>query len=321
MKKQVWFSILCVLLAVFFLWWGIRPIVSTTADVQADTVALLLDTDIGTTALQMKQGAKLAAKEQKLELITAAPDYAGSTVIRQAELLEELLAKNVKAILLVPVKGEDLSSALAAAAQQKVPVLMLGETLDTEGIACAIGDDDEAVGALAAQALLKRLSGPGRIMLITGEADDNAATRRLLGATGVLEAQEDLTILCRTTLPGQTPEELIALLSTFSGVNGILCLTNGSTEIAAKAMGRLQGNICLVGMDCGQNRTTYMENRQVDAMVLGMPYAMGYLGVQFAATALAGGKIPTLYYTESRVIDLSNMYLPENQKLAFPILQ
>jgi ribose transport system substrate-binding protein len=321
MTRRVWFSIACVLLAVFFLWWGVNPIVSTTADVQTDTVALLLDTDIGTTALQMKQGAKLAAKEQKLELLTAAPDYAGSTVVRQADLMMELLSKNVSAILLVPVKGEDLTAALAAAAQQKVPVLTLGETLSTQGVTCAIGDDDEAVGALAAQALLARLQGAGKIILITGEETDRAAAQRLQGAMGVLDAQEDLTVVSRTTLAGQTPEELLALLAAFPDTNGILCLTNNNTEIAAKAVGRLEQDICLVGLDCGQNRTTYMENRQVDAMVLGMPYAMGYLGVQFSATALAGGSIPTQYYTESRVIDLRNMYLPENQKLAFPILQ
>ena len=73
-------------------------------------------------------------------------------------------------------------------------------------------------------------------------------------------------------------------------------------------------------MDCGQNRTTYLENRQVDAMVLGMPFAMGYLGVQFAVDRLNGKTLPAHYYTESRVIDSENMYLPENQKLAFPMV-
>jgi len=321
MKKRIWFSVFCVLLAVFFLWWGIRPVVSTTTEEEADTVALLLDTDIGTTALQIKQGAKLAAKEQKMELLTTTADDAGSAAHGQAETMMELLAKNVAAILLVPVEGEDLSQALDAAARQKVPVLTLGETLDADGVACAIGSDNEEVGALAARALLEKLAGPGSVILITGGQDDAAAAARLKSAETVLEADEDLTILCRTPLWTDTPEEVLTLLAGYQHVDGILCLTDDDTETVAKAMGRLERHICLVGMDCGQNRATYMENRQVDAMVLGMPYAMGYLGVQFAAGALAGDEVPERFDTESRVIDLNNMYLPENQKLAFPILQ
>ncbi len=321
MKKRVCFSILCVLLAVFFLWWGVRPIVSPATEEATATIGLLLDTDIGTTALQMKQGAKLAAKEQRMELDTAAPDYTSSAVKRQSDLLLEMLSKNVSAILLVPAKEEDLSAALAAAAQKKVPVLTLGETLQDDNIVCAVGSDNEAVGALAANALLDRLPDPRRILLVTGEEGDAAAALRLAGARRVLDAAAGLTILRQTALAEQTPEALLAILAEFPYANGILCLTDDSTEAAAKAMSRLETDICLVGMDCGQNRTLYMENRQVDAMVLGMPYAMGYLGVQFAAKAISGTEIPGFYHTETRVIDLGNMYLPENQKLAFPILQ
>lgn len=321
MKRQIWIAVLCVALAAFFLVWGVRPVVSTQTAVEANTVALLLDTDIGTGALQMKQGAKLAAKEQKVELISAAPDYAGGTVISQAELMTELLEKNVKAILLVPSQSEDLTEALAQAEQKNVPVLVLGETSLTGKIACVIGDNNEDVGRLAAKALLERLPDPGKILLIIGAAGDTAASLRLKGATAVLNNDPSLSILCRAADAGKTPEDLLALIATYPGLNGILCLTGESTEIAAKAVSRLNGELCLVGLDCGQNRTTYLENRQVDAMVLGMPYAMGYLGVQFAAQALAGREIPAHYYTESRIINLENMYLPENQKLAFPMLQ
>jgi ribose transport system substrate-binding protein len=321
MKKRIVFSIFCVLLAVFFLWWGVNPIVSTSTEEAAVVVALLLDTDIGTTAQQIKQGAKLAAKERKVDLLTVTTDEEGGAAGSQAELIAELLGENVKAIVLVPAQGEDLSQALEAARQQKVPVLTLGETASDGTVACEIGNDNEEVGRLAGEALVQRLTAPGRVILVEGEADDAAAALRLAGAASVLDAHGDVSVLCRTTLSTQTPEELLAILDTCPDVNGILCLTGEGTETAAKTMGRLDRDICLVGMDCGQNRTTYLENRQVDAMVLGMPYAMGYLGVQYAAAALNGEDIPAWYHTESRVIDLSNMYLPENQKLAFPILQ
>ncbi len=321
MRRHVWISILCVLLAGVTLWWGLNPVISTEAQVEANIVALVLDTDIGTGALQMKQGAKLAAKEQQVELLTAAPDYAGGLAISQAELLKQQIEKNVKAVILVPVKGEDLTGALLLAAERNVPVLTLGEGATDGEIACTIGGDSQKAGELAAQALLTRLETPGRILLITGEDGDDAAALRLSGALPVLKADGALSILLQTPLKGRTADDMLALMDAYPDLNGMLCLTGESTEVAAKAMGRRHQSICLVGMDCGQNGTTYLENRQVDAMVLGMPFAMGYLGVQFAVKALAGEKVPRQYFTESRVIDLENMYLPENQKLAFPLLQ
>lgn len=321
MRKRIFLSIFCVCMAALLLWWGVNPIASQETEVEAATVGLLLDTDIGTGALQMKQGAKLAAKEQKVELTTVAPDNAGTTVIGQAELLLSLLDKGVKAILLVPATGEDLSYALKQAEALGVPVLTLGGTPLPGKVTCTIGDDYRAVGRLAAQALADRLRPPASVLVLAGAPEDSEAALRLEGALPVLENAPGITLVASTYPADASPEGLSALFAAYPGLNGVLCLTGAGTENAAKAMSRQGKTLCLVGIDCGQNRTTYLENRQVDAMVLGMPFAMGYLGVQFAAQSLAGQSIPASYSTESRVIDVDNMYLPENQKLAFPILQ
>ncbi len=321
MRKHVIVSILCVLLAVLTLIWGLTPITSTHTQVSGGTVALLLDTDIGAGALQMKQGAKQAAKEQKVELITATADYSANAAQSQADLMMQLLSRNVKAVLLVPVQGADLSEPLKEAERRKVPVLTLGETPILGGTACTISANHEEAGALAAQALLDRLTVPGRALLLTGDAADDAAALRKKGTMKVLEGKSDFQVLREASLDGKSPDDVLAILQSSREINCILALTGNATETCALAMGRYAMDIPLVGMDCGQNRNLYLENGQVDAMVLGMPFAMGYLGVQFAMQALSGKDIPDWYFTESRVIDNENMYLPENQKLAFPLLQ
>ena len=321
MKKHVVVSVLCAALAALALIWGLTPVVSTRTQVAGGTVALLLDTDIGAGALQMKQGAKQAAREQKVELLTATADYTADAAKSQAQWMMQLLEQNVRALLLVPVQGADLSGPLAEAERRKVPVLSLGETPILNGTACTISADHQEAGALAAKALIDRLKKPGRVLLIVGDAEDMAAGLRKSGAMPILSAQPDIQIVTETTLTGRTADDVLAMLAANPGVNGILVLTGAGTETCALAMGRSQMDIPLVGMDCGQNRNLYLESGQVDAMVLGMPFAMGYLGVQFAMQALSGKDIPDWYYTESRVIDRENMYLPENQKLAFPLLQ
>lgn len=321
MKKHVIVSILCIALSALALIWGLTPVVNTRTQVTGGTVALLLDTDIGAGALQMKQGAKQAAKELKVDLITATADYSGDAANSQADLMMQLLERDVRALILVPVQGADLTIPMKEAKRRKVPVLTLGESPITGGSDCTISANHQEAGALAAKALIERMGKPNYVLLITGDDSDVAASLRKTGAMPVLSAEPDLQIVEQTPLEGKTADDVLHLLASNPQINGILVLTGSGTEACALAMGRSGTDIPLVGMDCGQNRNLYLESGQVDAMVLGMPFAMGYLGVQFSIKALSGKSIPGWYYTESRVIDKENMYLPENQKLAFPLLQ
>ena len=321
MKRNTWLSLVCVVLAAVSLWWGFTPVESTETTTETTAVALILDTDIGFSALQLKQGAKQAAKERGLDITTAAPDYAGSQIISQSDLILESLEGGAEAILLVPSRNEDLSGALKTAVESGVPVLSLRETLDSDEIACTISDNHESAGAMAAQALIDRLGADGGSILVLGEEGGNTFTLTLQGAEEALGKPNNITVTYQIAQSGDDIPSIAEMLEEDPDIDGILCLTGEYTEAAALIMSRAGKTITLVGMDCGQNRTTYLENKQIDAMVLGMPFAMGYLGVQFAIDQLNGKTLPTHYYTESRLIDSDNMYLPENQKLAFPMIQ
>ncbi len=321
MKRNTWLALICVAFAAASLWWGFSPVENTETTTEPTVVALILDTDIGFSALQLKQGAKQAAKERGLEIVTVAPDYAGSQTISQSDLILESLEGGAKAILLVPTRNEDLTDALKTASGRGVPVLSLRETLDSPEIACTISDDHESAGAMAAQALIGRLGTAGGTVLVLGQEGGNTFTLTLRGAKEALGKQDAIPVLYRIAQSGEDIPDIADMLKENPDVSGILCLTGEYTEAAAKTMSRTEKTIVLVGMDCGQNRTTYLENKQIDAMVLGMPFAMGYLGVQFATDRLNGKTLPASYYTESRLIDSENMYLPENQKLAFPMVQ
>ena len=159
------------------------------------------------------------------------------------------------------------------------------------------------------------------MILVLGEEGGSTFNLTLQGAKQALDKLEGAAITYRIAPNSAQMANVQELLQQNPAINGILCLTGETTEAAAKMMPRGKESVVLVGLDCGQNRTTYLENKQVDAMVLGMPFAMGYLGVQFAVDLLNGDTLPEHYYTESRVIDSENMYLPENQKLAFPMVQ
>ena len=62
-----------------------------------------------------------------------------------------------------------------------------------------------------------------------------------------------------------------------------------------------------------------LETGEVDALIVQNPYAMGYLGVEYAWMLLKGEKVKETHIdTTTTLITRENMYNPENQKVLFP---
>ena len=72
-------------------------------------------------------------------------------------------------------------------------------------------------------------------------------------------------------------------------------------------------NVVSVGM---------LETGEVDALIVQNPYAMGYLGVEYASMLINGEKLKeTDIDTTTTLITRENMYEPGSQKVLFPFEQ
>lgn len=85
---------------------------------------------------------------------------------------------------------------------------------------------------------------------------------------------------------------------------------------ATAALAAQSGNKTLLGFDTGDDRATLLENGTVAVMALDKPYALGGLAVQAAQARSADDVAVT-----ALLADKQNMYLPENVKQVFPLLQ
>jgi ribose transport system substrate-binding protein len=83
--------------------------------------------------------------------------------------------------------------------------------------------------------------------------------------------------------------------------------------------GRLAGKIRIVGFDSTPDEIEFLESDVIDSLIIQNPFSMGYLGVKYAVDAMNGKPVPKIVDTGSKVINKDNMYLPENQKLLFPL--
>ncbi len=102
----------------------------------------------------------------------AQPD-AGS----QIKVLEQVLKKNPKGILLAPASANELTPTIDAATNQGVCVVTLAEDAPFSSRAAFVGTDHEEEGREAARAVAEELQGRGRVMALRNLYDAICETR------------------------------------------------------------------------------------------------------------------------------------------------
>lgn len=132
--------------------------------------------------------AALEQREYSVDL-----QFAENDVARQTAQIESMLSSNLKALVIAPVDGGQLSPVLQKAADAKVKVVSYDRLIrDSWNVDFYVTFDGFRVGALQADSLLKGLGypekqGPWNIELFAGSPDHLDAARIYEGAMSVLQ--------------------------------------------------------------------------------------------------------------------------------------
>ena len=87
---------------------------------------------------------------------------------------------------------------------------------------------------------------------------------------------------------------------------------------ALKESGRA-GEIVLIGFDSSPEVIEYLQEGVLREIIVQKPFNMGYLGIRTARELIDGKPVKSNINTGSENINKENMFLPENQKLLFPV--
>lgn len=284
MKKPIIISVLCVALTIVLLLWGFRQ--SETAQPKAaESYALVIANDTGSFVMQLRKGLQQAANESGATLAVC--------TLAEAAKMTGLSG----AILWLDDPAEALNRLSG------VPVVVVGQSLD--GVPCVLGDDQSGGEQLLEHALA--LCPAKAILLICDDEDEHALRRS--AAARALAAQRGVD-----AAPYGEPLPLSSKYLT------AVALSPRATRalIAMKREGLFSG--LALGVDTGDDRVENLESGMMTAMALDSPYAMGYIAFQKARALHEGGPAESAV-TRVLLATQSNMYLSENVKQVFPLLQ
>lgn len=305
MKSTYAIVTVCALLTVVLMVFGFSTPTANESS-SKPVYALVLPEDIGTGVLQLRQGAQTAATEAGVELKTYIAEQSSAIEPQLTAFLATVGQLEVDGIILGECPAAILEEAERIALSKEIPLILLWNQDSLAAI--TVAGDDEAQGRLLAEACLEQgLPISAAYAFLDGSARSAARLQGLMATLG-----QELTVY-----QNLSQEEMTAMAGTIAEGSAAFALTAEATRALAEAG---HGRFALWGMDPGDSRVTTLEEGWAEGLLMEMPYAQGYLAVT-AASKTKEARPETHVTAPSRVVTKDTMYLSENVKLVFPLLQ
>ncbi len=317
MKHPLIAAFAAALAAILFMVQGFWP-VSDEMTPNKNTVALILDTDLGVYPAVLRRGATKAAMTFGAELTIVALSET-QTPYQQVSFVRNQLMSGADAILLVPAEERVVDEA-ARLCEKKGAKLMLVDACEAcRGSLPYVGTDHAASGMEATRTILKMATGPK--LLVLGRSDPVSA-ERLAGIRAFSTGTGAQVVACVRESTQMKPRDqwVHEMIQENPDAGAILCLDGAIAESAARALKANDLKTVLAGFDLDQAHVGCLRDGSVRFTVLREPFAVGYEAVR-RATLLLEGKAPPVEHIPTSVILCEDALKVENIPAVFQMIQ
>lgn len=270
----------------------------------------------------VQMGAEAAGKEFNIIIDFDGPTYERD-IDGQIGMVQEAIDEDVDALVLAASDYQKLVPITEKAIAAGIPAIIIDSNLNSEKIDSFIGTDNVDAGRKLGESLIDKVGQNCKIVVMSFVKGTATADQREEGFFDEISQYEGIEVIA--TLYCNSEERLakrltIQIVGENSQIDAFVCLNAYGTVGTAYAIDELgkAGEIKIIGFDSTPEEISFMEKGVIQSLVIQNPFNMGYLGVKHAVDAINNVKVPKTINTGSEVIDLENMYLPENQKLVFP---
>jgi ribose transport system substrate-binding protein len=252
--------------------------------------------------VEMERGARQAEAEFGIALTvrTAAQE---TSIEQQVEIIEELTAQGIDAIVIAPGDSVELIPVLQRAQAAGIIVVNIDNRLNPEVAASQglvdvpfISVDNEAGAYKAAEYLSQQVDGPTEAVIIEGIREAQNAQDRRDGAVRAFEASDNITIVASETANWMIDEAVTVAEQVFTehpeakvvfAANDMMAL--GVVEYLERA-GR--EDVIVGGFDALPQATSALGTTPLVVTVDQQAAQQGYTGVDYAVRLLNGQTVP-----------------------------
>ncbi|MBN1967382.1 MAG: substrate-binding domain-containing protein, partial [Anaerolineae bacterium] len=191
--------------------------------------------------------------------------------------------------LLINATQDGAIGVIEEAAQAGIPVITMQRAVDSPLVTSHIGTNNVLIGELAAQWLVDRLGGTGRIVVLEGIPGAASSEDRKTGSTPVFEAAEGIEIVAQQTAEYDRATALTVMeniLQAAPDINAVFCYND---EMAMGALAALEAagrtDVIVIGIDALPDAIEAVRSGAL-AMTIRIPvYDMGRWATRFGVWA------------------------------------
>ncbi len=269
----------------------------------------------------VREGVLSAAEDLGVDIVVRST--ADETMIDgQIQIVEQTIKEKPAAIILAAADFWRLVPAVKHARAAGIPVVTVDSSIATDDASAKIGTDNRQMGRSAGAALL-RVIGRGSVVGVLSYIKQSSTARDR--EQGLAEALLGSVYLLPTLYSDSDQETAYKqakdLLATRKDLQGLIALNEPTTLGACQALkesGR-QKEVALVGIDASFEVLKSLESGVLRSVLVQQPFNMGYLGVEVASKIVTHRSGPTSIDTGAIEITKATLFLPQNEKLLFPV--
>ena len=251
----------------------------------------------------LRLGAQKASDLFGTQLIVA---DASDDDARQLADIQQFVEKRVDIILVNPTNTETVSLGVELANTAKIPIITVDRKSAGGAVVCHIASDNIAGGRMAAEFLVKKMDGQGRILEIEGIPGTSAAHERGMGFNEVLGRHPGMSVTREVAYFSR--DKASAAMERFlnKGIEFDAVFAHNDNMILGvldvlESAGRESPRV-LIGFDAIDEAVKTVHLGSLTATIAQKPEEMGRLAIESAVKYFRGVKLPTSILVELKMI-------------------
>jgi ribose transport system substrate-binding protein len=279
-------------------------------------------------------GAVKASRELDVDIVWKGPlkedDLKG-----QIDVVSTFVAQGVSGVVLAPLNDSALRAPVKQAVSAKIPVVVFDSDLQGEDHVSFVATDNQAAGRLAAEHMVKLLSGKGNLIVLRYQEGSASTQNREKGFLDAVKSKPDLKVISDNQYGGATTETafakseslLLAHKAQTGAVSGIFTPNESTTFGMLQALKKANVNapdakkVRFIGFDTSDKLVAALKEGEIDGLVLQNPFNMGYLAVKTMTEHLRGQKVQKRIDTGAQLVTKDNLEEPAIKELVQPDLK
>jgi len=294
-------SLLCVILLAALITGCARKSVTTEAG--KPRIALIMKSLANEFFKTMEDGAKAHQKRHASEYELIANGIKDERdVARQIDLVEQMSAQRVNAIVIAPADSKAMVSVCKKALDAGIVVVNIDNKFDSSALAEKkvkipfVGPDNRKGARLAAEVLVKKLKPGDPVAIVEGAPNAYNAIQRKLGFEDAMKAGGMKIVTSQTAYWETDKANQVAsgIITEHPDVKGILCANDNmalGAVAAVKAAGK-SGKILIVGFDNISAVQELIKNGAILSTIDQHADKLAIYGIEYALDILRTKKSP-----------------------------